>query len=269
MANPKCLASCQQKVNAFNIWGIKYAYHNGAARMKLSNAKCGNYLLTRMMAVPCLVCDSNFGFLYQGTLPGQVKKVRVSPEQCSHLMTECFEWSRERSEFNKGVYFYAVWMAKFASGQDFDINSYIPKEVNSWDRLEHCDSQWKKYKQVGRSNGCIAICESMYDYILSPMPSLLPKEYMEGLAIVYKWLGSEADEKKFEELTKRNIISDPALVQVAARKDWRWKAEFHPMLIADYEKSFAGKEVKQQSGLEVIKILLPVKNAGTAVVVAG
>jgi hypothetical protein len=41
------------------------------------------------------------------------------------------------------------------------------------------------------------------------------------------------------------------------------------MLIADYEKSFAGKGVKQQSGLEVIKILLPVKNAEAAVVVAG
>jgi hypothetical protein len=184
--------------------------------MKLFNAKCGNYLLSRKMAVPCLICDSNFGFLYQGTQPGQDKKVRVSPEQCSQLMTECFDWSAELSEFKKGIYFYAVWLAKFASGQDFDVKSYIPKEVNSWDRTEHCNSKWKKYKQVGRSNGCIAICESMYDYILSPVPSLLPKEYMEGLALVYKWLGREADVKNFEDLAKRNVVSDPELKRVAA-----------------------------------------------------
>jgi hypothetical protein len=81
----------------------------------------------------------------------------------------------------------------------------------------------------------------MYDYILSPMPSLLPKEYMEGLAVVYKWLGTASDVKKLEELTKRNVLSDPDLIRVAANKNWKWKAEFHPMLIADYEKSFAGK----------------------------
>jgi hypothetical protein len=109
----------------------------------------------------------------------------------------------------------------------------------------------------------------MYDYILSPVLSILPKEYMEGLALVYKWLGREADVKNFEDLAKRNVVSDPDLKRVTAKKDWTWKAEFYPMLIADYEKTFAGKGVKQQSGLEIIKILLPVKNAGAAVVVAG
>ena len=142
MKNPKCLASCRQKVNVLNIWGIRYAWQNQATRMKMVNAKCGNYLLSRKMAVPCLVCDSNFGFLYHGTLPGQHKRVRVSPEQCSHLMTQCFEWSAELSKFNKGVYFYAVWLAKFTSGQDFDVKKYIPAEINTWERTEHCNAQW-------------------------------------------------------------------------------------------------------------------------------
>jgi len=74
------------------------------------------------------------------------------------------------------------------------VEDFLPSAIKFED-IKMCQKTWDSFKQAGRSQACIKMCNYVYEFVITPKPRKIEDNYFLSMKIILENLGSSEEVK--------------------------------------------------------------------------
>jgi rubrerythrin len=276
-ADPNCGKTCKLQITALGLFKTRFNDESQQLDYIQENSKCNNHILSRKAAWFCPICDERTRKIIKTNKEMSIGEVHVDPSMCADVFNGCHKSNVHVANLLGGVYGSALQLIKSWKSPDWSVKDFAYTIV-SVPQIQSCTVTWDRFKGVSRNVDCIDICEKIWSEIISPKPRLIDASFINGVKIMFEYLGSDPGIlKRVGELQKLNTVTDPYLKPFDEIPHFGWKAAWRAKNTEwmNYFTPFKGHEKigpegeVYTNGLDKQALLIPARVSGAGLIGIG